>query len=139
MIVREATIADAERMAVLIGELEFNVDFEGVTERLQRLAEMGEPVLLAESEGEVVGLLDWHVMTTIHRPHPVGRVVALVVADGQRGQGIGAALFADAERRMRERGCEKMEVTSNLRLTEAHRFYERLGLERTSYRFAKGL
>jgi GNAT superfamily N-acetyltransferase len=139
VIVREARPGDAPRMAALIGQLEFTVDEAGVRDRLERLAELGEPVLLAEADGEVVGLLDWHVMTTIHRPRPVGRLVALVVAEGHRGAGIGRALVGEAERRMRARGCEKMEVTSNLRLAEAHRFYEGLGLERSSYRFAKDL
>jgi GNAT superfamily N-acetyltransferase len=139
VIVREARPGDAPRMAALIGQLEFTVDEAGVRDRLERLAELGEPVLLAEADGEVVGLLDWHVMTTIHRPRPVGRLVALVVAEGHRGAGIGRALVGEAERRMRARGCEKMEVTSNLRLEEAHRFYECLGLERSSYRFAKDL
>ena len=137
MIIREATTADAERMVALIGELEFSVDADGVAERLRRLAECGEPVLLSETDGEVVGLIDWHVMTTIHRPRPVGRIVALIVAKGHRGQAIGQALVVEAEQRMRERGCEKMEVTSNLRLERAHQFYERIGFERSSYRFAK--
>ena len=139
MIIREARPEDAARMVALIGELDFTVDETGVRERLKRLAEAGEPVLLAEDAGEVVGLLDWHVMTTIHRPRPVGRIVALVVADGWRGRGVGRALVEEAERRMRERGCEKMEVTSNVSLSDAHHFYEGLGLERTSYRFARDL
>ena len=139
MIIREATTADAERMVALIGELEFSVDADGVAERLRRLAECGEPVLLSETDGEVVGLIDWHVMTTIHRPRPVGRIVALIVAKGHRGQAIGQALVVEAEQRMRERGCEKMEVTSDLRLERAHQFYERIGFERSSYRFAKDL
>jgi GNAT superfamily N-acetyltransferase len=139
VIIREARAADAPSMVELIGQLEFAVEQAGVIDRLERLAASGEPVLLAEADGAVVGLLDWHVMTTIHRPQPIGRLVALVVADGHRGTGIGRALVAEAEQRMRSRGCEKMEVTSNLRLGEAHRFYEGLGFERSSYRFAKGL
>ena len=139
MIVREARPEDAPRMAELIAQLQFSVDEAGVTERLARLAEDGEPVLVAEADGVVVGLLDWHVMTTIHRPRPVGRLVALVVADGFRGRGVGRALVAEAERRMRLRGCEKMEVTSNLQLARAHAFYEGLGLERSSFRFARDL
>lgn len=126
-------------MRALIGELEFSVEEDGVKARIEHLAQQGEPVLLAEADGKVVGMLDWHVMTTIHRPRPVGRVVALVVAEGHRGQGIGRVLVEEAERRMRNRGCEKMEVTSNLRLSRAHEFYESLGLERSSYRFAKDL
>lgn len=126
-------------MVELIGQLEFVVDERGVADRLQTLADQGEPVLLAEQGGEITGLLDWHVMTTIHRPRPVGRIVALIVAEGHRGRGIGRLLVAEAEQRMREHGCEKMEVTSNLRLVDAHRFYEGLALERSSYRFAKDL
>ena len=78
-------------------------------------------------------------MTTIHRRRPVGRIVALVIADGHRGRGIGKALVADAEARMRARGCEKMEVTSNVVLVDAHAFYEALGLQKSSFRFAKDL
>ena len=139
MIIREARADDSPRIVELVAEIEFAVDEAGVTERLQKLAGLGEPVLLAEFDGRACALLDWHVMTTIHRPRPVGRIVALVVAAGYRGRGIGRSLVAEAERRMRERGCEKMEVTSNLVLTRAHAFYERLGLERSSYRFAKDL
>ena len=139
LIVREARAADSARMVELIGELEFSVDEGGVAERLDRLAELGEPVLLAESAGEIVGLLDWHVMRTIHRPKPLGRIVALIVAEGRRGEGIGSALVAEAERRIQAAGCEKMEVTSNFRLPRAHQFYEALGFERSSFRFAKDL
>ena len=126
-------------MVELIGQLDFRVDAAGVANRARQLAGLGEPVLLAEEADDVCGLLGWHVMPTIHRPRPVGRIVVLVVAEGSRGRGIGRALIAEAERCMRERGCEKLEVTSNIALPRAHQFYESLGLERSSYRFAKDL
>jgi len=94
---------------------------------------------VAERDSTVVGLLNWHVMATIHRPRPVGRIVTLVVDKAVRGLGIGALLVAQAERRTREAGCGMLEVTSNARLVNAHQFYERLGFECTSRRFAKTL
>ncbi|QIK95261.1 GNAT family N-acetyltransferase [Sphingomonas sp. HDW15A] len=139
MEVRDARPGDADRLVELIAELGFKVDESGVAERLRVLAANGEPVIVAEDQGRLVGMLDWHVMPTIHRPRPVGRIVALVVGETSRGIGIGTALVREAEGRMRARGCEKMEVTSNLRLDRAHSFYERYGLERSSYRFAKEL
>lgn len=63
----------------------------------------------------------------------------MVVAEDLRGQGIGAALVREAEARLAARGCHMVEVTSNLRRADAHRFYERLGYERTSVRLARML
>ncbi|HEX2726341.1 MAG TPA: GNAT family N-acetyltransferase [Beijerinckiaceae bacterium] len=137
--IRDANAGDAPGLVGLIAQIGFSVDDCGVAERLGDLAAVGEPVIVAESSGILVGMLNWHVMPTIHRSRCVGRIVALVVDEAARGQGIGTRLTAEAEQRMRMRGCEKLEVTSNLVLERAHAFYERYGLERSSYRFAKNL
>jgi len=62
-----------------------------------------------------------------------------VVAERARGEGLGARLVAAAEEMLKARGCGLVEVTSNRKRLRAHAFYERLGYERTSYRFAKAL
>ena len=139
MEIRDARPEDAARLVELTAELGFTVDREGVNERLSLLAAHSEPVIVVEEKGTLVGMLDWHVMSTIHRARPVGRIVALVVTETSRGRGVGSALVSEAEARMRARDCEKMEATSNLRLDRAHAFYERYGLARTSLRFAKEL
>jgi PhnO protein len=61
----------------------------------------------------------------------------LVVAEGLRGGGIGTALVEAAAERLKAAGCGLLEVTSNIKRSRAHGFYERLGFERTSYRFAR--
>jgi GNAT superfamily N-acetyltransferase len=63
----------------------------------------------------------------------------LVVAESERGGGVGTLLVAAAEERLRALGCGLIEVTSNMKRMRAHAFYERLGFERTSYRFGKTL
>ena len=78
-------------------------------------------------------------MVVLHRPMPVGRITALVVDDSARGQGLGRALVAAAEAALAGSGCGILEITSNMRFAEAHAFYEHLGYERTSVRFAKVL
>jgi hypothetical protein len=42
-----------------------------------------------------------------------------------------------AEKALAEAGCGLVEVTSKVRRADAHRFYERLGYERTSVRLAR--
>jgi len=78
-------------------------------------------------------------MRVLHRPAAVGRISMMVVDESLRNRGIGAALVRAAERSLAERGCYMVEVTSHVRRTEAHRFYENLGHERTSVRLAREL
>ena len=49
------------------------------------------------------------------------------VSPALRGQGVGAALVADAEARARAAGCTLIQLTTNRSRADAHRFYERLG------------
>ena len=48
-----------------------------------------------------------------------------------QGQGIGSVMMEHAIGFARERGCKSVKLTSNLKRTDAHRFYERLGFEKT--------
>jgi ribosomal protein S18 acetylase RimI-like enzyme len=136
--VREARPKDAEPVARLIVALGYDVTAAEVKQRLATLKKAGGPALVAE-RGDIAGVLTTHITQVLHRPRPVGRITMMVVAERLRGQGIGTALVAEAEKRLAAKGCGLVEVTSNARRLRAHAFYERLGYERTSYRFAKTL
>ncbi len=127
-------------LARLIGQLGYEVTPGKVAERLEAMHAEGRAVLLlAEIDNAVVGCLSTSVMHVLHRPAPVGRISMMVVEEAVRGRGIGTALVRAAEASLAAQGCYMIEVTSNVRRTEAHRFYERLGYERTSVRLAKDL
>ncbi|HEX8240986.1 MAG TPA: GNAT family N-acetyltransferase [Allosphingosinicella sp.] len=136
--VRPARPADSEAIAALVAELGFESTPDAIAPRLAALRKGREAPLVAE-RGEVIGVLAWHVTPVLHRPKPVGRITMMVVADGERRSGVGRALVEAACGEMRSKGCGLIEVTSNVDLSGAHGFYRRLGFERTSYRFAKGL
>ncbi len=137
--IRTARSADARALSGLLDELGFPASPEVVAARLAALDRSGEAVLVCARGDDVLGVATLHVTRVLHRPTPVGRVTALVVAAHARKQGIGRALIAAAETHLAQQGCALIEVTSNQRLEAAHTFYEHLGYDRTSFRFRKTL
>ena len=137
--IRAARAEDAEQLVDLIALLEHRVDTAGIAKRMAALAIGGIPQLVATDGVKIIGLCGLHLMTAIHRDAPVGRITILVVREDARGRGIGRRLINAAEELMRARGCAILEVTSNRKLEQAHEFYEALGYDLTSYRFARAL
>jgi ribosomal protein S18 acetylase RimI-like enzyme len=68
-------------------------------------------------------------------------MTAMIVGASHRRLGVGRRLVEVAVAHARNEGCDGIELTSGLRPEReaAHRFYEALGFERTSYRYWKGL
>lgn len=138
--IRPAVEADAPELARLLTALGHPTEAQAIGDRWAAWAGASNAALVAESEeGSLAGVVTLHVMLVLHRPAPVGRLTALIVDDAWRGRGVGRALVEAAETRLASAGCGLLEVTSNLRLTDAHAFYARLGYERTSVRLAKVL
>jgi ribosomal protein S18 acetylase RimI-like enzyme len=136
---REARPADAPRLVELIRYLGHEIDEKAVRRNLTALRKFGETPLVATLGKAVVGMCGVGSRIVVHRPAPLGRITALVVAEEAQGHGIGRMLVDAAEEWMRKRGCKLVEVTSNDRRTAAHAFYRHLGYERTSIRFFKKL
>jgi N-acetylglutamate synthase-like GNAT family acetyltransferase len=136
--IRLATPDDAPALCGLVAELEYATPQDVLLERLDALAEMGGETIVAERGGRVVGMATMHATRFLHRP-PDMRLSCLVVTEQERSGGIGAVLVADVERRGREAGCARVEVTSGFPRVRAHAFYQREGYEAQSRRFVKAL
>lgn len=105
--------------------------------RLERLAIVGDRVVVAEADGRAVGVVHVQVSPALERERPVAKVGALVVDEEHRGRGIGRALAQAVEEEARRRGCELLFVTTSESRDDAHAFYERLGLKRTGRRYVR--
>ena len=97
-------------------------------------------LFVAEDDGSVVGTFQ---LTFI--PNLTGRgalrvkIESVKVSSARRSQGIGAAMMAHAESVARDRGARLLELTSNAKRLDAHRFYERIGYEQSHMGFKKKL
>ena len=137
--IRDAKPSDLPRLLDLIRYLGHEIDEKQLRRNFSALKKSGELPLVATLDKEIVGMCGVGARIVIHRPAPLGRITALVVAEKAQGKGIGGMLVNAAEEWMRKRGCRLVEVTSNDRRTAAHAFYRHLGYERSSIRFFKRL
>jgi GNAT superfamily N-acetyltransferase len=139
--VRAATPGDAPAIAALLEQLGYPTTIDAAEARLSRLAiSPADDVLVAEQAGVgVAGLLVLHRAAVLHHDLDVAIIMALVVDELRRGLGIGERLVRWAAAIARERGCERLQVTTHLRRADAHRFYERLGFEHTGRRYVLSL
>ena len=138
--IRAAASFDVHEMTRLFGQLGYEIPVDVLGRRLEAFERAGETALVAEDDtapGRLLAVATLHATPVLHRAGPVGRVSALVVDADVRGRGVGRAMMAAAEQWAVERGCILMEVTSNQRRVDAHKFYEGLGYTRTSFRFAR--
>lgn len=137
LLIRPARPDDSAAIAVLVDQLGHpGSSAADIAARLPLIEVAGMDALVAELDGRVVGCLTTSVMPVLHRAQPVGRISMLVVEEGLRGKGIGVALLRAGEKALAARGCAMIEVTSNNKRKDAHRFYEREGYEATSLRFS---
>lgn len=116
----EETVADPR--AVEVGEV-YTQAFEVVDADGRN-----EMVVLDEGDGTVLGYLQLTYIPGLGRH---GQERALIegvrVRADRRGAGLGRELLTWAIDRARARGCTLVQLTSNKRRTEAHRFYASLG------------
>lgn len=95
---------------------------------------------VAEEGGQVVATFQLALLPGLTgRGALRAKLEAVQVRSDCRSRGIGAALVAHAKARAREAGARVIELTSNKRRVDAHRFYENLGFSRSHEGFKKPL
>lgn len=88
---------------------------------VDRMAGLLPTTLIVERDGVVAGFAAW-----------TGPLLGQLYVDRvDRGSGVAAALLAEAERRMAQRGTETAELHCVVGNTRACRFYERMGWTHT--------
>ncbi|MEP6620128.1 MAG: GNAT family N-acetyltransferase [bacterium] len=136
--IRLASPSDAIAIAALNAVLGYPTPADRIPDRLQRLtASPAATALVAEAEGEVVGIITAMLVSSIHDDAPIAWITTLVVATEMQGRGVGRQLVAAAESWAHAGGAKRISVTSRTHRLEAHRFYEGLGYEKTGVRLGK--
>ena len=88
--------------------------------------------LVAVLDGRIVGCFQLNLLPGLGRRGSWrAQIESVRVARTRRDAGIGAAMMRWAIEEARRRGCAMVQLTTDKRRDDAHRFYRRLGFEAT--------
>ncbi|MFG2178293.1 GNAT family N-acetyltransferase [Streptomyces abikoensis] len=140
LVLRPATRADLPDVLALLADEERVVDPSTVvvTEDYERAFAAidedprNELLVLVEGAGTVVGCLQATYIPGLGKGGAERALIEAVrIRADRRGGGLGRTLMTRATDRARARGCALVQLTSNKRREDAHRFYAALGFARS--------
>jgi len=138
--IRVAQYGDAPVLVDLLAQLGYPQTLVVVEQMLQRsAADRTQIVFVAEYEQQVVGFAALVKLYYFHRHEDMARLSSLVVNEAHRSHRIGEQLLQAAEQWARQQQCKVLELASNVKRVDAHRFYERLGYNKTGWRLWKAI
>jgi len=131
---REATAGDLPAILALMTDDKLGATREGLEVAQYRTAfermqdEGNNHLLVGVQDGRIVATYQLTFISGLSlRAARRAQIETVRVASDLRGQGIGAAMIADAEARARAAGCALMQLTMNKSRSQTARFYQRLG------------
>jgi ribosomal protein S18 acetylase RimI-like enzyme len=138
--IRPAESTDADALALLMCELGYETTTEEMQMRLRPiLADSPYRTFVAMQGEKICGMIGTVCYHSYEHNDLSGRIIAMVVSKGSRRRGIGRELSAAAEKDFADRKISRAALNTRQAREEAHEFYEKLGYERTGFRFAKKL
>lgn len=138
--VREAVPDDGPALSRLLPQLGYPGTQPFLERRLlQQLSHPDALLLVAHAGAEVLGFISLHIIAQLALAGDFCRISYLCVEEGSRGLGVGALLEQCAQQHARALGCDRIELHSNARRVDAHRFYARVGYEESPKYLVKRL
>ncbi len=138
--IRNAVSSDAPRISSLLEQMGYPATEDFLSRHIRIIRETHDDVLIvAEFHNEVAGFLSGYFARHIAFPGSFARLAYLCVDKAARSSGIGRLLVHSFEGMAAARGCERIELHSNVRRVQAHEFYINLGYKESPKYFEKSL
>ncbi len=139
LLIRPAQPGDCQTFYRFICELEETILDEAAFEVIfqQNLIDPLRHYLIAEVGPDAVGCITCHVQALLHHADKVAEIEELFVVENWRNRHVGRQLVAAIDTIGQREQWATLEVTSNRRRTDAHRFYEQLGFLPSHIKFVK--
>ena len=127
IIIREMTANDGKAVNTLSGQLGYPLSIEQTLQNIDAVLQSTDhTAFVAECDNEIVGWIGASQAIMIEvLPHC--EINGLVIDEARRGMGIGKLLVDKVKQWAKEKNNTKIGLHCNVKRTEAHLFYERLG------------
>jgi len=149
LIIREARESDLAALIALFaaddigghGDTTDEAAFRDYLRAFSAIAASSDQTLyVAELSGEVAGTFQTSIATTLTGRGACFMIIeAVQTRDDLRGQGIGRQMIEFCIAEAKSRGFSRVQLISNGKRKDAHRFYERLGFEPSHLGFKMAL
>lgn len=142
MIIRPIKFKDIPVMPSLLTQLGYPCTLEQVQSRFEHLFTLRDYMtLVAEKDNVVVGMVGFSKQFAYELDGPFIQILALVVDEHNRNQGIAGKLMTAVEDWAKANKCEEIALNSGNREERiaAHVFYKKLGYVGRSTGFSKKL
>jgi GNAT superfamily N-acetyltransferase len=141
--IREMNANDLPQIARLVSQLGYDCSESEVTRRFQFIRSASGHALFVAVDEHLAKVVGWiHVLEFPTLEMSISTELGgLVVDSSMRGRGIGKLLVDAAEKWSSDKGISRLQFTSQMKRTEAHAFYKKLGYQiiKNSYYFSKDL
>lgn len=132
MAIRDIKVEDAKAISDLLGQLGYPKKSEFIAENLKKIVNDGKyKGIVYEKENKVVAFITMYFSVQIGYEGEVLTISYFIVDENARSKGIGKEMEEYCTALAKKRKCAYMDLYSNAKRTDAHRFYERQGY--TSY------
>jgi GNAT superfamily N-acetyltransferase len=141
LIYRAATAADLPFMVSIIAADDVGIQMDDPSQATSAPyvaalaaidADPNQSLYIVEVEGEAVGTFQLTYIPGISRMGMLRCVIESVhVSPDHRNKGYGKTMIRWAIETARERGCGMVQLTSNKKRVDAHRFYNTLGFDQS--------
>jgi len=141
VVYREAVEADLPVIVALLAEDQIGGRADDPSEPLDPVyaaafaaiaEDQNQRLIVAEDGDQIVGTMQLSFLPgLLNRGAWRGQIEAVRIAANRRGAGLGAAMIGWAVEQCRQHGCFMAQLTSNNDRVAAHRFYERLGWQKS--------
>lgn len=132
MKIRIANLSDSKAIQKLNSiELHYDYPLENTTKKLELILSLDWQIIyVAEIDGQVAGYVQAHKYIGTFGDLFVN-IMGLAVSKDFQGNGVGKALMFAAENWAQEIGAEGVRLNSGSERTEAHKFYEKIGYDKS--------